>query len=61
MYGKISNEIVVRIKISFKEKYIKYLEFLFIYYIDDPIHSLHSKIMKIHKKPPAILYVPISI
>ena len=40
---KISNnETVVRIEISFKEKDIKYLEFLFVYYIDDPIHKAHD-------------------
>ena len=35
---KISNnETVAGIEISFKEKDIKYLEFLFVYYIDDPL------------------------
>nr|YP_009872568.1 hypothetical chloroplast RF21 [Hippophae rhamnoides subsp. sinensis]YP_009872587.1 hypothetical chloroplast RF21 [Hippophae rhamnoides subsp. sinensis]WAL33504.1 hypothetical chloroplast RF21 [Hippophae rhamnoides]QKT21882.1 hypothetical chloroplast RF21 [Hippophae rhamnoides subsp. sinensis]QKT21901.1 hypothetical chloroplast RF21 [Hippophae rhamnoides subsp. sinensis]UNZ11166.1 hypothetical chloroplast RF21 [Hippophae rhamnoides subsp. sinensis]UNZ11184.1 hypothetical chloroplast RF21 [H len=33
---KIPNETVARIEISFKEKDIKYLEFLFVYYMDDP-------------------------
>ena len=36
------SEIVVKIEISFKEKDIKYLEFLFVYYIDDPIHKAHD-------------------
>ncbi|KAM4092288.1 hypothetical protein ACB094_06G027600 [Castanea mollissima] len=40
---KISNnETVAGIEISFKEKDIKYLEFLFIYYIDDPIRKAHD-------------------
>ena len=40
---KISNnEIVAGIEISFKEKDIKYLEFLFVYYIDDPIRKAHD-------------------
>jgi hypothetical protein len=35
---KISKETIVRIEISFKEKNIKYLEFLFfVYYTDDSI------------------------
>nr|YP_010118405.1 Ycf2 [Pilea plataniflora]YP_010118424.1 Ycf2 [Pilea plataniflora]QQY86017.1 Ycf2 [Pilea plataniflora]QQY86040.1 Ycf2 [Pilea plataniflora] len=36
---KISNETVTGIEISFKEKDIKYLEFLFVYYMDDPIRK----------------------
>nr|QWE50783.1 Ycf2 protein [Bruguiera parviflora]QWE50803.1 Ycf2 protein [Bruguiera parviflora] len=36
---KISNETVAGIEISFKEKDIKYLEFLFVYYMDDPIRK----------------------
>jgi hypothetical protein len=39
---KISNETVAGIEISFKEKDIKYLEFLFVYYIDDPIRKDHD-------------------
>ena len=39
---KISNEIVARIEISFKEKYIRYLEFLSVYYMDDPICKDHD-------------------
>ncbi|XP_061344590.1 protein Ycf2-like, partial [Gastrolobium bilobum] len=35
--SKISNETVAEIEISFKEKEIQYLEFLFVYYMDDPI------------------------
>ncbi|GGL87279.1 hypothetical protein GCM10010095_85020 [Streptomyces anthocyanicus] len=34
---KIFNEIVVGIDILFKEKDIKYLEFFFVYYMDDLI------------------------
>nr|YP_009897088.1 Ycf2 [Hornungia petraea]YP_009897107.1 Ycf2 [Hornungia petraea]QKK43722.1 Ycf2 [Hornungia petraea]QKK43741.1 Ycf2 [Hornungia petraea] len=37
---KISN--VAGIDISFKEKDIKYLEFLFVYYMDDPIRKGHD-------------------
>jgi hypothetical protein len=37
---KISNEIVAGIEISFKEKQIQYLEFIFVYYMDDPIRKL---------------------
>nr|ATL62811.1 Ycf2 [Lasianthus sp. Kainulaninen et al. 17] len=33
---KISNETAVGIEILFKEKDLKYLEFLFVYYMDDP-------------------------
>jgi len=33
---------VAGIEISFKEKDIKYLEFLFVYYIDDPIRKAHD-------------------
>ncbi|KAK8554211.1 hypothetical protein V6N12_031180 [Hibiscus sabdariffa] len=36
---KISNETVAGIEISFKEKDIKYLEFLFVYYMDDSIRK----------------------
>ncbi|KAL6002372.1 Protein Ycf2 [Asimina triloba] len=36
---KISNETVARNEISFKEKDIKYLEFLFVSYTDDPIRK----------------------
>ena len=39
---KISNETVAGIEISFQEKDIKYLEFLFVYYIDDPIRKDHD-------------------
>uniref|UniRef100_UPI0031F4186F hypothetical chloroplast RF21 n=1 Tax=Platylobium parviflorum TaxID=3041830 RepID=UPI0031F4186F len=39
---KISNETVAGIEISFKEKDIKYLEFLFVYYMDDPIRRDHD-------------------
>nr|UBX38617.1 hypothetical protein RF2 [Bupleurum fruticosum]UBX38634.1 hypothetical protein RF2 [Bupleurum fruticosum] len=39
---KISNETVAGIEISFKEKDIKYLEFLFFYYMDDPICKDHD-------------------
>ncbi|XLS71520.1 hypothetical protein HN51_028385 [Arachis hypogaea] len=40
---KISNETVAGIEISFKEKDIKYLEFLFVYYMDDPIRKDHGR------------------
>ncbi|KAI9075989.1 hypothetical protein K1719_042061 [Acacia pycnantha] len=39
---KISNETVAGIEISFKEKDIKYLEFPFVYYMDDPIRKDHD-------------------
>ena len=39
---KISNETVAGIEISFKEKDLKYLEFLFVYYMDDPIRKDHD-------------------
>nr|YP_009752370.1 Ycf2 protein [Bryonia marmorata]YP_009752388.1 Ycf2 protein [Bryonia marmorata]QIT04344.1 Ycf2 protein [Bryonia marmorata]QIT04362.1 Ycf2 protein [Bryonia marmorata] len=39
---KISNETVAGIEISFKEKDIKYLEFLFVYYMDDQIRKDHD-------------------
>nr|YP_010375124.1 hypothetical protein RF2 [Pontederia korsakowii]YP_010375142.1 hypothetical protein RF2 [Pontederia korsakowii]QXU58731.1 hypothetical protein RF2 [Pontederia korsakowii]QXU58751.1 hypothetical protein RF2 [Pontederia korsakowii]QXU58817.1 hypothetical protein RF2 [Pontederia korsakowii]QXU58837.1 hypothetical protein RF2 [Pontederia korsakowii] len=39
---KISNETVAGIEISFKEKDSKYLEFLFLYYTDDPIRKDHD-------------------
>ncbi|KAK9080974.1 hypothetical protein Scep_031007 [Stephania cephalantha] len=39
---KISNETVVGIEISFKEKDIKYLGFPFVSYTDDPIHKDHD-------------------
>ncbi|KAL5732788.1 hypothetical protein ACOSQ2_032480 [Xanthoceras sorbifolium] len=39
---KISNETVAGIEISFKEKDIKYLEFLFVYYMDAPIRKDHD-------------------
>nr|YP_010419838.1 hypothetical protein RF2 [Leucosyke puya]YP_010419855.1 hypothetical protein RF2 [Leucosyke puya]USG53539.1 hypothetical protein RF2 [Leucosyke puya]USG53556.1 hypothetical protein RF2 [Leucosyke puya] len=39
---QISNETVTGIEISFKEKDIKYLEFLFVYYMDDPIRKDHD-------------------
>nr|YP_010423685.1 hypothetical protein RF2 [Laportea decumana]YP_010423702.1 hypothetical protein RF2 [Laportea decumana]USG97159.1 hypothetical protein RF2 [Laportea decumana]USG97176.1 hypothetical protein RF2 [Laportea decumana] len=39
---KISNETLTGIEISFKEKDIKYLEFLFVYYMDDPIRKDHD-------------------
>nr|YP_009769219.1 hypothetical chloroplast RF21 [Clitoria ternatea]YP_009769236.1 hypothetical chloroplast RF21 [Clitoria ternatea]QIS99920.1 hypothetical chloroplast RF21 [Clitoria ternatea]QIS99937.1 hypothetical chloroplast RF21 [Clitoria ternatea] len=39
---KISNETVAGVEISFKEKDIKYLEFLFVYYMDDPIRKGHD-------------------
>ncbi|KAF4355418.1 hypothetical protein F8388_001049, partial [Cannabis sativa] len=35
----ISNETIAGIEISIKEKDIKYLEFLFVYYMDDPIRK----------------------
>ncbi|KAF1855482.1 hypothetical protein Lal_00044205 [Lupinus albus] len=42
--NKISNETITGIEISFKEKDIKYLEFLFVYYMDmdDPIRKDHD-------------------
>src|SRR5690606_24708766 len=40
---KISNETVAGIDISFKEKDIKYLEFLFVYYMDDPLRKGHDR------------------
>nr|YP_010710635.1 hypothetical chloroplast RF21 [Impatiens omeiana]YP_010710655.1 hypothetical chloroplast RF21 [Impatiens omeiana]WCZ70745.1 hypothetical chloroplast RF21 [Impatiens omeiana]WCZ70766.1 hypothetical chloroplast RF21 [Impatiens omeiana] len=39
---KISNETVAGIEILFKEKDLKYLEFLFVYYMDDPIRKDHD-------------------
>nr|YP_010615246.1 Ycf2 [Illigera cordata]YP_010615265.1 Ycf2 [Illigera cordata]WAS37720.1 Ycf2 [Illigera cordata]WAS37739.1 Ycf2 [Illigera cordata] len=39
---KISNETVAGIEISFKEKDIKYLKFLFVSYTDDPIRKDHD-------------------
>nr|YP_009696628.1 Ycf2 [Kirengeshoma palmata]YP_009696645.1 Ycf2 [Kirengeshoma palmata]QEJ83392.1 Ycf2 [Kirengeshoma palmata]QEJ83393.1 Ycf2 [Kirengeshoma palmata] len=39
---KISNETVAGIEILFKEKDSKYLEFLFVYYMDDPIRKDHD-------------------
>nr|YP_010636154.1 Ycf2 [Boeica multinervia]YP_010636172.1 Ycf2 [Boeica multinervia]WBQ48623.1 Ycf2 [Boeica multinervia]WBQ48641.1 Ycf2 [Boeica multinervia] len=39
---KISNETIAGIEILFKEKDIKYLEFLFVYYMDDPIRKDHD-------------------
>nr|YP_009019931.1 hypothetical chloroplast RF21 [Azadirachta indica]YP_009019949.1 hypothetical chloroplast RF21 [Azadirachta indica]AHJ91361.1 hypothetical chloroplast RF21 [Azadirachta indica]AHJ91380.1 hypothetical chloroplast RF21 [Azadirachta indica]UJH19875.1 Ycf2 [Azadirachta indica]UJH19903.1 Ycf2 [Azadirachta indica] len=39
---KISNETIAGIEISFKEKDIKYLEFLFVYYMDDPTRKDHD-------------------
>ncbi|KAK8510090.1 hypothetical protein V6N12_007968 [Hibiscus sabdariffa] len=38
----ISSETVAGIEISFNEKDIKYLEFLFVYYIDDLIRKDHD-------------------
>nr|QFG71460.1 Ycf2 protein [Mammillaria pectinifera] len=38
----ISNGTVAGIEISFKEKDRKYLEFLFVYYLDDPIRKDHD-------------------
>nr|QFG71164.1 Ycf2 protein [Mammillaria albiflora] len=40
---KISNGTVAGIEISFKEKDRKYLEFLFVYYLDDPIRKDHDR------------------
>uniref|UniRef100_A0A251THR2 Ycf2 N-terminal domain-containing protein n=2 Tax=Helianthus annuus TaxID=4232 RepID=A0A251THR2_HELAN len=39
---KISNETVAGIEILFKEKDLKYLEFVFVYYRDDPIRKDHG-------------------
>ncbi|KAL5555600.1 hypothetical protein UlMin_037836 [Ulmus minor] len=39
---RISNKTVTGIEISFKEKDIKYLEFLFVNYMDDLIHNDHD-------------------
>ncbi|KAM3238653.1 hypothetical protein P3L10_013686 [Capsicum annuum] len=39
---KISNETVAGIEILFKEKDLKYLEFLFVYYMDYPIRKDHD-------------------
>ncbi|KAL8239560.1 hypothetical protein R6Q59_016127 [Mikania micrantha] len=39
---KISNETVAGIEILFKEKDLKYLEFVFVYYRDDPIRKDHD-------------------
>ncbi|KAJ4699476.1 Protein Ycf2, partial [Melia azedarach] len=39
---KISNETIAGIEISFKEKDIQYLEFLFVYYMDDPTRKDHD-------------------
>ncbi|GFP84837.1 protein ycf2, partial [Phtheirospermum japonicum] len=40
---KISNETLAGIEIIFKEKDIKYLEFLFVYYMDDPIRKVRDR------------------
>nr|DAD32851.1 TPA_asm: hypothetical protein HUJ06_011702 [Nelumbo nucifera] len=48
---KISNETVAGIEISFKEKDIKYLEFLFVSYTDDPIHKDHDWELFDHLSP----------
>uniref|UniRef100_A0A3Q7EBM7 Ycf2 N-terminal domain-containing protein n=1 Tax=Solanum lycopersicum TaxID=4081 RepID=A0A3Q7EBM7_SOLLC len=40
--SKISNETIAGIEILFKEKDLKYLEFLFVYYIDEPIRKYHD-------------------
>ncbi|KAJ8424314.1 hypothetical protein Cgig2_030340 [Carnegiea gigantea] len=39
---KICNETITGIEISFKEKDIKYLAFLVVYYLDDPIRKDHD-------------------
>nr|ATL59840.1 Ycf2 [Retiniphyllum pilosum] len=39
---KISNETAAGIEILFKEKGLKYLEFLFVYYMDDPTRKDHD-------------------
>ena len=39
---KISNEIVTGIEILSKEKDLKYMEFFFVYYRDDPIRKDHN-------------------
>ncbi|KAL8249509.1 hypothetical protein R6Q59_006377 [Mikania micrantha] len=39
---KISNETIAGIEILFKEKDLKYLEFVFVYYRDDPIRKDHD-------------------
>ncbi|KAJ8424117.1 hypothetical protein Cgig2_009701 [Carnegiea gigantea] len=39
---KISNETIAGTEILFKEKDIKYMEFLFVYYLDDLIHKGHD-------------------
>ncbi|KAJ0946977.1 hypothetical protein HanRHA438_Chr01g0010051 [Helianthus annuus] len=39
---KISNETVAGIEILFKKKDLKYLEFAFVYYRDDPIRKDHG-------------------
>nr|YP_009108803.1 hypothetical chloroplast protein [Oncinotis tenuiloba]YP_009108820.1 hypothetical chloroplast protein [Oncinotis tenuiloba]AIW05647.1 hypothetical chloroplast protein [Oncinotis tenuiloba]AIW05664.1 hypothetical chloroplast protein [Oncinotis tenuiloba] len=39
---KISNETVAGIEILFKEKDLKYLKFLFVYYMDDPTRKDHD-------------------
>ena len=39
---KISNVTIAGVEISFKEKDIKYLELLFVYYIDDPVRKEHN-------------------
>ncbi|KAJ8425441.1 hypothetical protein Cgig2_032241 [Carnegiea gigantea] len=39
---KISNETIAEIEISFKEKDIKYMGFLFVYYLDDLIYKNHD-------------------
>ena len=39
---KISNETIAGIEISFKEKDIQYLKFLFVSYTDDPIRKDHD-------------------
>lgn len=48
---KISNETVAGIEISFKEKDLKYLEFPFVYYMDDPIRKDHDWELFDHLSP----------
>ncbi|KAF4393515.1 hypothetical protein F8388_023319 [Cannabis sativa] len=47
----ISNKTVAGIEISFKEKDTKYLEFLFVYYMDDLIREDHDWELFDHLSP----------
>lgn len=46
-----NNDTITRIEISFKEKDIKYLNFLFEFYIDDPTRKAHGWELFDHLSP----------